>query len=157
MYCSPQDRVVIAIKTDRTLSVTLETVLSPNSRMVMIRPDFMSCIPLISLTNNIPIRIRALGRGKFGVLPGRLRGMVASEAGTVVLYSPGGPAKAVLDKDRLRTVTRVTRGCSLLILSSRVCTRLTCSNRCADFTTVDKVGGEAVLVSKFSGKFTVAN
>lgn len=147
----------MAINNDRTVSVTLHTVLSTKSRIVVPRPDCISCIPYAILTKNTPIVIRLGRRGSFELATRRLRTIVAPGAGVLVVPFPGGPANTVVRGTSLRTVIRIIGRRSLFIVDSRVCSRLACISGRMSVTSFPKVGRHAILVGNFSGTCTVAN
>lgn len=96
-------------------------------------------------------------RRSFGVAPTRLRTTVAPGAGTLVLYSPSGPANSICDGRRLTKLTTMLTGRPrMVIVTSRVCRRVGCVNGRRDVTRFPRVGRHAMVMGNMSGTCTVA-
>ncbi len=147
----------MAINKDRTVSLFLEAIVRPGSRILVARPDFIYCGPVAHLTKNVPITVRAGTRGGFGLAPSRLGTTVAPGAGILVLPCPDGPAKKVVRGRSLRTLVPVVGRTGLVILSSRVCKRLACKGGRISVTSLRNVTRHAIVMDNFSGTCTVAN
>lgn len=148
----------MAMNNSRNVSVTVESIVSPNSSILLIRPYFIYCHPVMRVYKNGIVAVGAGTRSGFGLATSRVRTTIAPGAGLVVVLCPGGPAKTIVHGRSLIGVVPMVGGRSLLILASRVCDTLACKGRTrADVTSLPKVGRHAVIVGNFSGACSVAN
>lgn len=115
----PETEITVTAGGTQALYSAIEAIVHPGDEVIVLEPAYDSYIPAIRMAGGIPVPV-ALHAPGFDIPWDEVRDKINAMTRMIMINTPQNPSGAILDKDDMLTLSSITAGTDIVVLSDEV-------------------------------------
>jgi aminotransferase len=151
----PETELLVTVGVSEALYLALAATVDSGDEVVVPEPCFVSYNPEVIFAGGAPVNVHTRVENDFQLLPSQVEEVITTRTKVLLLGYPNNPTGAVMTRERLLDIARLTEKHDLLVISDEIYDRLVYGVEHTCFASLPGMQKRTILLGGFSKAYAM--
>jgi len=151
----PNSEILITVGVSEALDLAMRAILNPDDEVIIPNPCYVSYFPCIYLAGGKPVAVATNEQNNFELNAADIEKAITQKTRALLIGYPSNPTGAVMSREKLAEITKVTQKHNLLVASDEIYSKLVYGIKHTCVATLPDMKESTILMGGFSKAYAM--